>query len=114
MNDEDVKRLEKAQEIFFKGNFQRYLKESAEEDKYFLVKFVECATGSNYLPFDKNFKINIEFNFSEDPQGYPLFHACTFDVVIPGFEVFFSNYKSFKTDKMNFAIKEVYNQFHMN
>ncbi|KAL7544849.1 hypothetical protein ACHAWF_008211, partial [Thalassiosira exigua] len=104
----------KMQETFFKGDFQRYLRESAKEDETFLVKFLECATGMAYLPHDKNFKIKIEFNFSIDPCGLPTFHACTFDVVLPGVESFFCDYKTFKEEKMNFAVNEVHNQFNMN
>lgn len=78
----------------------------------FLNKFVECATGSNYLPFDKDFKIHIEFDFSRDPVGYPLFHACMYDVRLPGFESFWDPYDLFK-QKMNFSINEVYKDFNM-
>jgi len=101
------------QREFYHGNFKKYLKESDEEDKTFLVKLVEAATGSNYLPFDEKFKINIEFSFGLDPCGYPNFHACTFDVVIPGYSVHFDDFKTFK-EKMNFVIGEVYNKFDMN
>lgn len=112
MSEKDKKRHVEAQISFYKGGFIKYLKESAEEEESFLVKFVECATGSNYLPFDKNFKINVEFNFSLD-VSMPMFHSCTRDVMIPGVDVFFSDYESFKNDKMNYAINEVYNQFNM-
>jgi len=114
MSEKDKERHKKEQEIFFNGGFKKYLEESAKEDQSFLDKFLEFATGSNFLPYDKEFKINIEFNFSLDPVGYPNSHACTFDVVMPGVDSFFSDYKSFKEDKMNFVIGEVYNQFHMN
>ena len=112
MSKKDKERQEEKQKSFYKGGFMKYLKESADEDESFLVKFVECATGSNYLPFDKNFKINIEFNFSLDVT-LPKFHSCTRDVMLPGVEAFFADYESFKNDKMNFAINEVYNQFNM-
>ena len=92
--------------------FEKYVRESAAEDEKFLVKFVQCASGSNYLPYDKKFKINIEFNFSLDPIGLPQFHSCTLDVMIPGANTFFYNYDAFKT-KMNFAINEVYKNFNM-
>ncbi|KAL7537829.1 hypothetical protein ACHAXR_008113, partial [Thalassiosira sp. AJA248-18] len=113
MTEEDKERLAQAQQQFFERNFKKYLQESAKEDETFLVKFVECATGSNYLPYDNEFKINIEFNFSLNPVGYPVFHACTGDVVIPGYEACFSDYESFKREKMNFAIGEVFNKFDM-
>jgi len=112
MSKKDKERQVEEQKSFYKDGFKKYLKESADEDESFLVKFVECATGSNYLPFDKNFKINIEFNFSLDVT-LPNFHSCTRDVVLPGVEVFFADYESFKNDKMNFAINEVYKQFNM-
>lgn len=138
-------RLVQEQKLFFDNDFKRYLRESAEEDDSFLVKFVgelwhsgvvfrlsfllrvpvyntyalcalqECATGSNYVPYDdKSFKINIEFSFSVDPVDWlPVFHACTGDVVLPS-TMQYIDYKTFKEDKMNWAIREVYNQFHMN
>ena len=84
------------QEKFYNTGFKTFLMESAKEDPNFLVKLVECATGSNYLPCDKTFKINIEFDFSLDPLGYPFFHSCTHDIRIPRDELFFSNYDKFK------------------
>ena len=114
MDEEGKETQIKEQKKFFHGDFKKYLEESAEEDDTFLAKFLECATGSNYLPYDKNFGINIEFNFSLEPLGFPNFHSCSCDVVMPGFSAFFSDYKTFKKEKMNFAIDEVYNQFQMN
>lgn len=113
MTERDKERITKEQKGFFNKNFKKYLEESVKEDKSFLVKFVECATGSNYLPYDQKFKINIEFNFSLKGDGMPIFHTCTRDIVIPGYESFFYDYETFKKNKMNFAIDEVYNQFHM-
>jgi hypothetical protein len=100
------------QENFYNTGFKTFLMESAKEDPNFLVKLVECATGSNYLPCDKTFKINIEFNFSLDPLGYPQFHSCTQDMVIPGYKLFFSDYDKFKHD-MKMIIDKIYNRFDM-
>lgn len=100
------------QEIFFDGDFKRYLKESAEEDSNFLVKFVECVTGYNYLPHDGSHKIQIEFSFAQT-EGLPLFHSCTRDLIIPGYDYYWSDYKDFKDVKMNKTIDAVYNQFAM-
>mmetsp|Transcript_21288 Transcript_21288/g.45484 ORF Transcript_21288/g.45484 Transcript_21288/m.45484 type:complete len:114 (-) Transcript_21288:170-511(-) len=112
MSEADKKKQVIAQRIFFSGDFKKFLEESSKKDNDFLVKFVECASGRNYLPYDKNFKINIEFNFSLDAISLPKFHACTFDVVFPGFDIFFGDYNKFK-ETMDFVIPEVYNQFHM-
>ena len=100
------------QEIFFDGDFKRYLKESAEEDSNFLVKFVECVTGYNYLPHDGSHQIQIEFSFAQT-EGLPLFHSCTRDLIIPGYDYYWSDYKDFKDVKMNKTIDAVYNQFAM-
>lgn len=108
-NAEKAELIEK-QKIFFNGDFKRYLKESAEKDSNFLVKFVECVTGSNYLPYN-NCQITIEFSFAA--EGYPTFHTCTREVVIPGYEYFWSDYKDFKEEKMNKIIDVAYNQFAM-
>jgi len=89
-----------------------YLKESAEEDEDFLTKLVQCATGSNYLPYNSAFKIYIEFDLSHEPLSYPLFHTCTHDVRISGFGEFFNHYQTFKS-RMNMAINDVYNHFDM-
>ena len=113
MSENDKKELVKLQETFFNGDFLRYLKESAEEDESFLAKFVECATGSNYLPYGGKSVITIEFNFGLDPLGFPKFHSCTSEIVLPGFELFFSDYETFKKVKMNDVINKVYNQFAM-
>ena len=86
--------------------------ESAEEDPSFLVKLVECATGSNYLPCDRTFKINIEFDFTLDPLGYPLFHSGSRDIRFPGYKVFFSDYDKFKHDT-KMIIDKIYNRFDM-
>lgn len=106
--------LREKQKVFFNGNFKQYLRQSAEEIDHFFVKFVECATGSNYLPFDNNFKIYLEFNLSVDPLGNPMFHACTKDICIPGYDIFFEDYNTFKDVKMNQNILMIYNQFNMN
>ena len=82
MTTAELEDIREKQTIFFNGNFKQYLRESAEEIDDFLVKFVECATGSNYLPFDRGFKINLEFDLSLDPLGNPMFHSCTHDIRI--------------------------------
>jgi len=108
-------RIKKEQEKFFNVDFQKYLRESAEEDSSFMVKFVQCATGSNYLPYDKTFKICIEFDFSRRPGKFPKIHSCTHEIRIPGYEgdeLFFSDYQKFKT-RMNLVINMVYNHFNM-
>jgi hypothetical protein len=102
----------KKQENFFNNDFQKYLRESAEEDSSFLVKFVQCATGSNYLPYDKTFKIYIEFNFGCRPDSLPMFHSCTREILCPGYKFFFSDYHKFKT-MMNMVVNMVYNHFNM-
>ena len=89
------------------------MRESAEEIDDFLVKFVECATGSNYIPFDQTFKINLEFDFSIDPLGNPMFHSCTHDIRVSGYPYFFEDFKTFKDVKMNQNILMVYNRFDM-
>ena len=113
MTAAELEDLREKQKIFFNGNFKQYLRESAEEIDDFLVKFVECATGSNYLPFDKNFKIKLEFNLTLDPLGNPMFHSCDKDIVISGYEFFFEDYNTFKDVKMNQNILMVYNRFDM-
>ena len=100
------------QEIFFNGDFKRYIRESAEEDSTFLLKFVECVTGYNYLPHDDGHQITIEFCFAKT-GGNPQFHSCTRDLVIPGYEYYWSDYKDFKDVKMNQTINAMYNQFTM-
>ena len=105
--------LIKTQEIFFNGDFKRYLKESAEEDSNFLVKFVECVTGSNYLPYGGSHQDQIHIEFSFAAQGLPTFHTCSREIVIPGYEYYWINYKDFKEVKMNQTIDAVYNQFAM-
>lgn len=114
MTAAQLEELREKQKIFFNGNFKQYLRQSAEEIDDFIVKFVECATGSNYLPFDNNFKINLEFNLSLEPLGNPMFHSCTQDISISGYDIFFQDYNTFKDVKMNQNILMVYNQFHMN
>ena len=64
MTETDKERRKEEQEIFFNGDFKTYLNESAEEGEDFLTKLVQCATGSNYLPYDSLFNIYIEFNLS--------------------------------------------------
>jgi uncharacterized protein YggL (DUF469 family) len=103
-------KLIEEQEIFFNGDFKRYLRESAAEDPKFLVNFVECVTGSNYLPYDGGHIITIEFSFKA--QGYPRFHTCTREVVIPGYEYYWSDFMNFK-EMMNEVIDVSYNQFAM-
>ena len=88
------------------------MNESAEEGEDFLTKLVQCATGSNYLPYDSPFNIYIKFNLSREPLSYPLFHTCTHDVRISGFGEFFNHYQTFKS-RMNMAINDVYNHFDM-
>ena len=117
-------KIKKEQEKFFNVDFQKYLRESAEEDSSFLVKFVQCATGSNYLPYDKTFKIYIEFDFSRRPEKLPKIHSFTHEIRIPGYELLFyqppheeatareAHYQKFKT-RMNFVINMVYNHFNM-
>ena len=100
------------QEKFFNTGFKTFLMECTQEDPSFLVKFVECATGSNYLPYDKTFKIKIEFEFSVLPQAQPCFHSCTKEVRFPGYAVFFDDYQKFKTD-MKMIINAIYNRFDM-
>ena len=104
-------KLIQQQEIFFNGDFKRYLRESADEDSNFLVKFVECVTGYNYLPYVGD-QIQIEFSFART-EGLPEFHTCTRDLVIPGYKYYWSDYKEFKEVKMNQTIDLVYNQFAM-
>ena len=104
-------KLIEEQEIFFNGDFKRYLRESADEDSNFLVKFVECVTGSNYLPHVGG-QIQIEFSFAST-EGLPKFHTCTRELIIPGYEYYWSDYKEFKEVKMNQTIDLVYNQFAM-
>ena len=113
LSKKEKNELIEKQKKFFEGDFKRYLKETANEDSSFLVQFVECATGSNYLPQGVNFTINIEFSFAEEALQLPRFHSCTREVVIPGYEIFWSDYDDFKEKRMNFAIKEVFNQFAM-
>ena len=100
------------QKIFFNGDFKRYLRESAEEDGDFIVKFVECVTGSNYLPYDGERQIQLEFSFQK-LEGLPHFHSCTRDIVIPGYDYYWSDYKEFKDVKMNNTINTVFNHFNM-
>ena len=109
LTEEAKTKLIEEQEIFFNGDFKRYLRESAAEDPKFLVNFVECVTGSNYLPYDGG-HITIEFSFKA--QGYPKFHTCTRDVVIPGYEYYWSDFMNFK-EMMNEVIDVSYNQFAM-
>jgi hypothetical protein len=113
MTTAELEDIREKQTIFFNGNFKQYLRESAEEIDDFLVKFVECATGSNYIPFDQTFKINLEFDFSICPLGNPMFHSCTHDIRISGDPIFFEDYKTFKDVKMNQNILMVYNRFDM-
>ena len=112
MTETDKERRKKEQDIFFNGDFKKYLKESAEEDEDFLTKLVQCATGSNYLPYDSAFKIYIEFDLTRTLERYPLFHTCTHGGRIPGFGEFYNDYQSFKS-RMNMAKNEVYNHFDM-
>ena len=112
MTKKEKAKLIQQQELFFNGDFKRYLRESADEDKDFLVKFVECVTGSNYLPYDVSHQIQIEFSFAKI-EGLPSFHSCSRDLVIPGYEHYWSDYKVFKEVKMNETIDTVYNQFAM-
>ncbi len=99
------------QEIFFNGDFKRYLRESADEDSNFLVKFVECVTGSNFLPY-RDGQIQIEFSFAQT-EGFPNFHTCSRQIVIPGYDYYWSDYKDFKEVKMNQNINVMYNHFSM-
>ena len=110
--ESDKERIKGEQEKFYSTGFKTFLRESAKEDPSFLVKFIMCATGSDYLPYDKTFKINVEFDFSLDPQAMPFFHSCTNDIRFPGYELFFSDYHKFKT-MMNRVINMVYNRFDM-
>jgi hypothetical protein len=112
LTETDKERMKKDQENFFNVGFQKYLRESAEEDSSFLVKFVQCATGMNYLPYGKTFKIYIEFDLTRHPEKLPKIHSCTHEMRIPGYELFFSDYQHFKT-KMNWVIDMVYNHFSM-
>jgi hypothetical protein len=112
LTDEEKARLIVQQWSFFNGDFKRYLRESADEDNNFLVKFVQCVTGYNYLPCGGKFQIQIEFSFAQT-EGLPLFHTCPRDLVIPGYEYYWSDYKEFKEVKMNQTIDLVYNQFTM-
>jgi hypothetical protein len=114
--DANLTQAEKAeliekQKIFFDGDFKRCLKESAEEDGNFLVKFVECVTGSNYLPYTGG-QIQIEFSFAET-EGGPFFHTCTRDLLIPGYEYYWSDYKYFKDVRMKKTINDMYNVLSM-
>ena len=108
----EVAIIKEKQKRFFNNGFKTFLRESAEEDPTFLVKFVECATGSNYLPYDKTFKINVEFDFSLEATAYPVFHSCTHDIRLPGYEAFFAHYPKFKSD-MKTIIDDIYNKFDM-
>lgn len=112
MTETDKETLMNLQKNFFEVDFQKYLRESADEDSSLLVKFVQCATGSNYLPYGKTFKIYIEFDFSLHPERLPKFHSCTQEISFPGYELFFSDYDKFKT-KMNDVVNMVYNHFNM-
>jgi hypothetical protein len=113
MTAAELEDLREKQEIFFNGNFKRYLRESAEEIDDFLVKFVECVTGSNYLPFDKTFKIKLEFDLTLVSLHHPMFHSCNKEIRIPGYEFFFEDYNTFKDVNMNQNILMVYNRFDM-
>jgi hypothetical protein len=104
--------MKEEQEKFYNTGFKTFLMECTQEDPSFLVKFVECATGYNYLSYDKTFKINIEFDFSLPPQGHPVFHSCTRDIRFPGYGVFFDDYQKFKND-MKIIIGTIYNRFDM-
>jgi hypothetical protein len=86
---------------------QNRLDGSAEEDPNFLMKFVGCATGSNYLPYDKRFKIYIELDFSLHPYGYPVFGQLIHVLRLPGYEVSFGHYQRFNHD-MRMVVDNVY------
>ena len=106
----DVERMKEKQEKVYNTGFKTFLMECAKKDPNFLMKFVECATGSNCLPYNNAFKIKIEFNFSLLPDGYPKFHSCTGDIRLPGYHVLFDDYPKFKHD-MYLIIDKIYNHF---
>ncbi|KAL3816052.1 hypothetical protein ACHAXA_010357 [Cyclostephanos tholiformis] len=108
LTETDVKRMKEKQANFYNTGFKRFLMESADEDPNFLVKFVACATGSENLPHDNTCKINIVFDFSLQPNSYPLFHSIEHDVRLPGYEIFFGDYSKFKI-YMHMVIGNFYN-----
>ena len=75
-NEKEMILLRDKQEQFFEDEFKRYLREGSSVPS-FLAKFVECCTGSNYLPFmspdDTPFKIIVEFNLVAPEPGC---HLC--------------------------------------
>ena len=75
------------QQQFYENDFKRYLEEGSKRADDFLSKFVAACTGSSYLPFvtsyDKNpFRIQIEFNFTQEPFCYPKCHTVSFIVLV--------------------------------
>lgn len=111
LTKEERAKLIEWQVSFFHGDFKKYLRESAEDDSNFLVKFVECVTGSNYLPHDDSYQIRLQFSYAKT-GGLPTFNTCSRGIIIHGREFIFGGYKNFKK-VMNEVINVAYNQFTM-
>merc|ERR1740124_1735820 len=77
------------QETFFRGELCKLLIEKGKrKNSKFLSSFVKFCTGFDYLPYMKGnseFRIVVEFNFSElDQDAYPTSHTCVNLLKLPG------------------------------
>lgn len=114
---EDLIFLRSKQEEFYNNDFKRYLSEGSTEATSFLTNFIQCCTGSNYLPFMTHdgtpFKVIVEFNIISPEAGcHPLFQTCSNTILLPGMGLYFDDYELFQ-QKTNEAIDSSFNQFNM-
>lgn len=114
MSEQEVILLRDKQKHFYENEFKIYLRERSNEPS-FLAKFVECCTGSNYLPFmssdDTPFKIIVEFSLvAPEPGCHPFFHTCSNTIRLPGMGLYFGDYDLF-CQKIDEAIDSSFNKF---
>lgn len=69
-NEEELGDYKRQQQFYYETEFLHYIRDESDKDHKFLSRFVECCTGSSYLPYvsagSDPFKIYVEFNLSID------------------------------------------------
>ena len=86
---EELRHMCRERQRIFLKKFKTFLDEEQDNQEQndcpnFFHRFVECCTGSNYVPYSglkKIFAITIEFNYAEN---HPKFHTCSQCMVLPG------------------------------
>ena len=94
-SDKEKEECIQKQKNFYENELCRILKQresnssTQKESINFLNSFVTFCTGLDYLPDPDgrpDFKIIVEFNFSEAEEGsYPSAHTCVNTLNLPGF-----------------------------